>query len=101
MKNLMYEAIEAKLDIQRKHLTLLLLEKLLRKGVGTNQVEHMVKQFKVGGGRVMSDEKKRIEKEKMINSHMIDKVKDAKIQLYKAKHRQERIQRFIECRMFQ
>ena len=49
LKNLMFDAIESKLDVQRKQLTLNLLERLWRKGVGTNQVEDLVKNFKFGG----------------------------------------------------
>ena len=59
LKNLMFDAIESKLDVQRKQLTLNLLERLWKKGVGTNQVEDMVKNFKFGGGRVLSADKER------------------------------------------
>ena len=53
LKNLMFDAIESKLDVQRKQLTLNLLERLWRKGVGTNQVEDLVKNFKFGGGTLI------------------------------------------------
>ena len=101
LKNLMFDAIESKLDVQRKQLTLNLLERLWRKGVGTNQVEDLVKNFKFGGGRVLSADKERQEKEKMIRRHMKDKVEDAKIQLVKVRHRQARVLNYLHSRVIQ
>ena len=101
LKNLMFDAIEAKLDVQRKQLTLNLLEKLWRTGVGTNQVEDMVKNFRFGGGRMLSADKERQEKERMVRRHMKDKVEDAKIQLVKVRHRQARVLNYLHSRVIQ
>ena len=101
LKNLMFDAIESKLDVQRKQLTFNLLERLWRKGVGTNQVEDLVKNFKFGGGRVLGADKERQEKEKMIRRHMKDKVEDAKIQLAKVRHRQARVLNYLHSRVIQ
>ena len=76
LKNLMFDAIESKLDVQRKQLTLNLLERLWRKGVGTNQVEDMVKNFRFGGGRMLSADKARQEKEKMIREGLRKKIRN-------------------------
>ena len=95
MKNIMFDAIEAKINVQRKQLTLDLLERLLKRNQGTNQVEQMVKDFKTAGGRILSEESLRKERLRMIKSHMKDKVNDSRIQLARARHRQKRIQSFL------
>ena len=97
----MFNSIEAKINVQRKQLTLNLLERLLKKGIGTNQVEQMVKSFKAGGGRIMSEERMIKERERMVRSHMLDKVVDARIQLSRSRHRQERILVFLHSRVIQ
>ena len=101
LKNIMFDAIEAKKNVQRKQLTVNLLERLLKKNIGTNQVENMVRKFKPAGGRVLSEEMLMKERLRMVQSHMKDKVTDSKIQLTRARHRQQRIESFLHSRVVQ
>ena len=67
-----------------------LLERLLKRNQGTNQVEQMVKDFKTAGGRILSEESLRKERLRMRKSHMKDKVNDSRIQLARARQELDR-----------
>ena len=49
----------------------------------------------------MSEEQMKKERGRMVRFHMRDKVEDARVQLDRAKHRQERIQAFLKSRVLQ
>ena len=86
--------INIKISMTRRRLTLNLLEKLEKIGIGTNDMEVFSRRYHFGGGRMIREQEKEKQRKQFIKREMKARIQDAKEQLMKVTAKYNRCNRY-------
>ena len=95
LKKFTMRMIDLKIAMTRKRITVNILERLHRKGLGTNDVELMSRNYHFGGGRQLRGEERELQRKNFIRREMNARMKDAQDELRRATRKFERSKNYF------
>jgi len=101
LKNLLKKVVNLKIVMTQKKLTTILLERLIRAEIGTNEVEQCSRRIQEGGGRMMEERKREMKRKQFVVREMNVKLKDAKVEKIKAENKAKKTEDYMKRRILQ
>ena len=96
LKKFFVKIINMKIVMTKRRLTMNLLEKIQRKGIGTNQIECFSRYYGMGGGRGVNGKEKEIQRKRFIRREMNVRIQDSRECLQKAVKDFRRYMRYFD-----
>ena len=89
LKKFVFKMVNLKIGMTKRRITLNVLDRLNRIGIGTNEIEIWSRRYHFGGGRIVRDQEKEAQRKQFVRREMGVRIQDARMQLKKetAKYR--------------
>ena len=95
LKKFVCKMINLKIGMTKRRITLNVLDRINRQGIGTNEIEVWSRRYHFGGGRIVKDQEKEIQRKQFVRREMGARIHDARIQLKKVTVKYKRYYRYF------